>query len=62
MKKFFKSVVKGLLTFGAVLVFVLMAAEGENINTQFLWTMLWAGEMALCVYGLMKLFPEDFKK
>lgn len=62
MKKFIKSVVKGLLTFGAVLGFVLMAAEGENINMQFLWTMSWAGEMALCVYGLMKLFPEDFKK
>ena len=62
MKKFIKSVVKGLLTFGAVLGFVLMTAEGENINTQFLWTMLWAGEMALCVYGLIKLFPEDFKE
>ena len=62
MKKFIKSVVKVLLTFGAVLVFFLMTAEGENINMQFLWTMLWAGEMALCVWGLMKLFPEDFKE
>ena len=62
MKKFIKSVVKGLLTFGAVLVFVLMTAEDENINMQFLWTMSWAGEMALCVWALMKLFPENFKE
>lgn len=62
MKKFIKSVVKGLLTFGAVLGFVLMTGEGENINMQFLWTMSWAGEMALCVWALMKLFPEEFKK
>ena len=61
MKKFFKSVVKGLLTFGAVLGFVLMA-EHENISMQFLWTMSWAGEMALCAWALMKLFPEDFKE
>ena len=61
MKKFIKSVVKGLLTLGAVLGFVLMTAEHENISMQFLWTMSWAGEMALCAWGLMKLFPEDFK-
>ena len=60
MKKFIKSVVKGLLTLGAVLGFVL-TAEHENISMQFLWTMSWAGEMALCAWGLMKLFPEDFK-
>lgn len=62
MKKFIKSVVKGLLKFGAVLGFVLMTAEGENINMQFLWTMSWAGEMVLCVWALMKLFPEEFKE
>lgn len=62
MKKFIKSVVKGLLTFGAVLGFVLMSAEDENISRQFLWTMSWAGEMALCVWALMKLFPEEFKE
>ena len=62
MKKFIKSVVKGLLTFGAVLAFFLMTAEGENINMQFLWTMSWAGAMALCVWALMKLFPEEFKE
>lgn len=62
MKKFIKSVVKGLLTFGAVLRFVLMTAEDENISRQFLWTMSWAGEMALCVWALMKLFPEEFKE
>ena len=62
MKKFIKSVVKCLLTFGAFLGFVLMTAEGENINMQFLWTMSWAGEMALCVWCLMKLFPEEFKE
>ena len=50
------------MTFGAVLGFVLMTAEDENINMQFLWTMSWAGEMALCVWGLMKLFPEEFKE
>lgn len=61
MKKFIKSVVKGLLTFGAVLGFV-MTAEHENIRMQFLWTMSWAGEMALSAWGLMKLFPEEFKE
>lgn len=50
------------MTFGAVLGFVLMTAEDENINMQFLWTMSWAGEMALCVWGLMKLSPEEFKE
>lgn len=62
MKKFIKSVVKGLLTFGAVLGFVLMTAEDENISMQFLWTISWAGLMALCVWALMKLFPEEFKE
>lgn len=62
MKKFIKSVVKGLLTFGAFLGFALMTAEDENISMQFLWTMSWAGEMALCVWALMKLFPEEFKE
>ena len=62
MKKFIKSVVKGLLTFGAFLGFALMTAEEVNIDMQFLWTMSWAGEMALCVWGLMKLFPEEFKE
>ena len=62
MKKFIKSVVKGILKFGAVLGVALMTAEDENISMQFLWTMSWAGEMALCVWGLMKLFPEEFKE
>ena len=62
MKKFIKSVVKGILKFGAVLGVALMTAEDENINMQFLWTMSWAGEMTLCVWGLMKLFPEEFKE
>ena len=62
MKKFIKSVVKGLLTFGAVLGVSLMTAEDENINMQFLWSMSWAGEIALCVWALMKLFPEEFKE
>ena len=62
MKKFIKSVVKGLLTFGAVLGFVLMTAEDENISMQFLWTISWAELMALCVWALMKLFPEEFKE
>lgn len=44
MKKFIKSVVKGLLTFGAVLGFVLMTAEGENGSMQFLWTMSCHGQ------------------
>lgn len=50
------------MTLGAVLGFVLVTAEHENISMQFLWTMSWAGEMALCAWGLMKLFPEKFKK
>ena len=50
------------MTFGAVLAFFLMTAEGENINMQFLWTISWAGVMALCVWALMKLFPEEFKE
>lgn len=62
MKKFFKSMVKGLLTFGVVLGFALMTAEHENIYMQCLWTMSWVGEIALCALGLMKLFPEEFKE
>ena len=50
------------MKFGAVLGVALMTAEDENISMQFLWTMSWAGEMALCVWGLMKLFPEEFKE
>ncbi len=62
MKKFIKSVGKGILKFGAVLGVALMTAEDENINMQFLWTMSWAGEIALCVWCLIKLFPEEFKE
>lgn len=62
MKKIIKSAVKAILTLGAAIGFILMTAECENINLQFLWTISWAGEMALCAWGLVKLFPDEFKE
>ena len=58
MKKFFKSIIKAVLTLGVLLGLICMTGE----NVQIIWSLLWLAEMFLCGWVLVKLFPEDFKE
>ena len=62
MKKFFKSIIKAILTLGVVLGFILLTGESENMNLQIVWSASWIAVMFLCGWMLVKLFPEDFKE
>lgn len=61
MKKFFKSIIKAVLTLGVMLGLICLTGESEGMNAQIIWTLSWTAEMFICGWALMKLFPEDFK-
>ena len=62
MKKFFKSIIKAVLTLGVMLGLICMTGESEDKNEQIIWSLSWMAEMFICGWALMKLFPEDFKE
>ena len=62
MKKFFKSIIKAVLTFGVMLRLICLTGEIEDMNAQIIWSFSWMAEMFICVWALTKLFPEDFKE
>lgn len=58
MKKF----IKAILTIGFIIGFVAMMGESSDKSIQYIWTFGWMAEMLLCGWGLVKLFPNDFKE
>lgn len=62
MKKFFKSIIKAVLTLGVMLGLICVMGESDNIYAQIIWSLSWMAEMFICGWALMKLFPEDFKE
>ena len=62
MKKFFKSIIKAVLTLGVMLGLNCMTGESEDMNEQITWSLSWLAEMFICGWALTKLFPEDFKE
>ena len=62
MKKFFKSIIKAVLTLGVMLGLICMTGEIEDMNAQIIWSLSWMAEIFICGWALMKLFPEEFKE
>lgn len=62
MKKFFKSIIKAVLTLGVLLGLICMTGECEGMNAHIIWSLSWMAEMFICGWALTKLFPEDFKE
>lgn len=62
MKKTFKSILKAVLIVGFVLGLILVTGESDNMVHQVLWTWSWLAEMALCGWGLTKLYPDEISK
>ena len=62
MKKFFKSIIKAVLTLGVLLGLICMTGEIEDMNAQIIRSLSWMAEMFICGWALMKLFPEEFKE
>ncbi len=61
MKKFAKSIVKGILLIAMMTGFVCVIGESDDLVTQIIWTSSWIAEIAICSVALTRLFPEDFK-
>ena len=62
MKKFTKSIVKGILLIAMMTGFVCVIGESDDMVTQIIWTSSWIAEIAICSVALTRLFPEDFKE
>ena len=62
MKKFIKSIIKAVLTFGVMLGLICLTGEREDMDAQVIWSLSWMAEMFICGWALTKLFPEDFKE
>lgn len=55
MKKF----IKAILTLGVITGFILMTAEGDDMDLQMMWSFSWMAVMAICGYGLNKMTKEE---